>query len=134
MNIDSNSAARRSPGFLLGRLAAMLAGLLLVVGCGGTQMQPGNQRLTSSLRTAVSARNTQWLEQNVTVIEQRRREGQLTDEEYEALTPVVALARAGKWQEAEEAVVELQKSQRPSQEQVDELQKSLIEKAAGPSQ
>lgn len=112
----------------------MLAGLLLVVGCGGTQMQPGNQRLTSSLRTAVSARNTQWLEQNVTVIEQRRREGQLTDEEYEALTPVVALARAGKWQEAEEAVVELQKSQRPSQEQVDELQKSRIEKAAGPSQ
>lgn len=92
------------------------AGLLLAVslsGCGEAKVAPHNLRLTMSLRTAVSARNAEWLDANVALIQQRRAAGEMGDEEHEAFQAIVALAHEGKWEEAEKAVVRLQKAQRP---------------------
>ena len=105
---------------------ALAAGgaLALAAGCGGPpQAAPANQRLISSLRTALSAQKLDWLEQNVTEIESRRGAGKLNDDEYQAFQAIIAKAKAGAWREAEEDAVEFQKAQRPTQEQIDRLPK-----------
>lgn len=111
-------AARRS------MCALLLSSLALSLGCGGTQFQPANQRLTSSLRTAISSQRLEWLDQNVQLIEERKQSGEMRQAEYDALQPIIAQARRGEWREAEEALVALQRRQRPSRQQMQELEDS----------
>jgi hypothetical protein len=89
---------------------------LLLAGC-GTQPQvgPGNARLVESLRTAVSTRRTDWLEDNAKAVAGRHASGQLADEPYEALQAIIEQARAGNWQDAETAVLKLAKAQRAAE-------------------
>jgi hypothetical protein len=93
---------RRAVGFLL----------LLAAGCGQPQLGTENFRLVESLRTAVSARRTDWLEDNARQIARRHEAGQLDDDQFAALNAVVEKARAGEWEAAEAAVLELAKGQR----------------------
>lgn len=100
------------------------AGLLPAGGCGGPpQAAPANQRLISSLRTALSAQKLDWLEQNVQEIESRKAAGQMSDVEHQAFQAIIAKAKAGEWKEAEVDAVEFQKAQRPTAEQIDRLPK-----------
>jgi hypothetical protein len=100
------------------------AGLLLALGCGGPpQAAPANQRLISSLRTALSVQKLDWLEQNVQEIESRRAAGQMSDVEHQAFQAIIAKAKAGQWKEAEVDAVEFQKAQRPTAEQIERLPK-----------
>ncbi len=93
---------------LLPALVTMFAG-----GCGShPQMAPQNRRLVESLRTAVSARRADWLEMNVRLIESRRGEGSLSDEEYRALRRIVELAQHGQWEEADDLALALHEAQR----------------------
>ena len=96
---------------------------LLVVGCGPPQAAPQNQQLIASLRTAISARNSQWLEKNAEVLEKRYAEGKVSDAELEAFQAIINRARAGKWEQAEQEVLAFQKAQRPTQEQIDRATK-----------
>ena len=108
-----------TPALLLGAV------LLPAGGCNRPpQAAPANQRLISSLRTALSAQKPDWLEQNVTEIESRKTAGQMSDVEYQAFQAIIAKAKAGQWREAEEDAVEFQKAQRPTQEQIDRLPKA----------
>lgn len=85
----------------------------LAGGCGShPQMAPQNRRLVESLRTAVSARRADWLEMNVQLIESRRGEGSLSDEEYRALQRIVKLAQQGQWKEADDLAFALHEAQR----------------------
>lgn len=96
-------------------------GLALVAGCGHPQVAPVNLRLTASLRTALSARNEEWLAQNEKLVEERHQAGQMGDDEYASFRAIIDQARGGDWEGAERESVALQKAQRPSQEQVDQL-------------
>lgn len=87
---------------------------ILLVGCGEPQLTSGNLRLTMSLRTAVSARNMDWLEMNAALIEERRQSGNMRDGEYAAFSRILEDARSGEWAKAEKAVVRLQEAQRPT--------------------
>jgi len=98
--------------------------ILLWAGCGPPAVAPSNQRLTVSLRTALSTQRTDWLELNAQEIESRRAAGEMGEEEYAAFSAIVAQARAGEWQAAEKEIVRLQKAQRPTQEQLDQLAQS----------
>ena len=101
---------------------AVAAGLALTaLGCGQPRIAPDNLRLTASLRTALSARNPEWLEQNVQAISERHAGGAMTDEELAAFQAIITQAKAGQWEQAEQQVVRLQKAQRPTQEQIDQL-------------
>ena len=100
-----------------------LLALMLLVGCGQAKIQPDNLRLTASLRTALSTKNNEWLQQNVDAIEARRTVGQMNDDEYDAFQGIIAQAKAGEWEAAERAAVRLQKAQRPTAEQLDRLPK-----------
>jgi len=102
---------------------ATVAFVLLVVGCAPPQVAPQNQQLIASLRTAISARNSEWLEKNAEVLEERRADGKVSDVELEAFQAIISKARAGQWEKAEREVLAFQKAQRPTQEQIDRVTK-----------
>lgn len=101
----------------------LLLTVTALVGCGQAKIQPNNLRLTVSLRTALSTRSAEGLEQNVAAIEKRHAAGDMEEEEYAAFLRIVAQAKSGDWEGAERATVRLQKAQRPTQEQIDRLPK-----------
>ena len=93
-------------------LTALVASFVLV-GCGRPQASPQNLHLISSLRTAASTRNPGLLEQNATLIEQRREAGEVGDAEYRTFQKILELARAGNWESAERETIAFQKSHPP---------------------
>ncbi len=104
------------------RTTVLAVALLLVAtmlwGCGRPQVAPKNLHLIASLRTALSTRNPEWLEQNAEIISQRHQGGKMSDDEYEAFQDILDAARAGDWQDAEHDAIAFQKAQRPTAEQV----------------
>jgi hypothetical protein len=97
---------------------------LLCAGCyRPPQVATDNLELLSSLRTALSTRNPQRLDDNQRSIEERHSQGKLTDTEFAAFNELIALARSGDWELAEKRVVKFQRAQRPTQEQIDRLPK-----------
>ncbi len=105
------------------RNAVVLFLLSLACGCGEAKIQPNNLRLTASLRTALSTRSTEGLQQNIDAIENRRASGDMGEDEFAAFQRIIAQAQSGDWEGAEKATVRLQKSQRPTPEQVERLPK-----------
>ncbi len=102
----------------------------LLVGCSGPlQVGPSNYRLIQGLRTAISARRTDWLEAAAKVASDRHASDDLNDEQFGALEAIVAQARAGRWEEAESEVIRLAKAQKPSAE---EIEQSKAKKKTGP--
>jgi hypothetical protein len=87
-------------------LAALLAG------CGQPQVASGNRRLIESLRTAISAKKTDWLEDNARLIDERHAGGTLSDEEFAVFSAIISESRAGEWQAAEQHVIALGKGQK----------------------
>jgi hypothetical protein len=76
-------------------------------------VEAANRELISSLRTALSARNTDWLEDNWKLIEKARAAGSMGDAEFARFQEIVDTARQGEWADAEEEVVKLAKGQKP---------------------
>ncbi len=103
---------------------------LLVAGCGPPQAAPQNQRLIASLRTAISAQNSEWLEKNAEVLEKRRAAGQVSDVVLQTFQTIIDKARAGQWEEAEREVMAFQKAQRPTREQIDHVTKGARKAAS----
>lgn len=98
------------------------APLLLTAGCyRPPQAATDNLELISSLRTAISTRSHQRLDDNERVLAERHSQGKLSDDEFKAFNDLIALARAGDWEKAERRVVQFQRAQRPTQEQIDRL-------------
>ena len=96
----------------------LAAAAIFIVGCGHPQAAPHNRQLIASLRTALSAQNPEWLEQNVKLLDERQAAGEISAEELEAFQSIVDLARAGRWREAEQRAIAFQKAQRPSASEV----------------
>lgn len=121
--------ANSNPGELERSCRYIIVVLLAATGllCGGCYRPPqvasDNLELISSLRTAFSTRNTQRLDDNQRVIQERHDQGKLTEIEFAAFNELIALARAGDWELAEKRVVKFQRVQRPTQEQIDRLPK-----------
>lgn len=99
-------------------LIFFVAILAAITACSRPQAAPQNRELITSLRTAVSARKTDWLELNVKKIEDRRAAGEVSDLEYEEFQKIIAMAREGNWEKAEREAVAFQKSQKPTPEEV----------------
>jgi len=86
---------------------------VLLAGCGSSpQLGTENYRLVESLRTAISSRRADWLDDNAKKITARHDAGQLDDAQFAALQAIVDDARSGDWEAAEQAVLELVKAQR----------------------
>jgi hypothetical protein len=104
------------------RFFVVLAALAICAGgCGPPQASPQNRQLIASLRTALSAQNPEWLEQNAKILEERRTAGELSEDESAAFQAIIDQARVGQWKEAERQVMAFQKAQRPTREEVEDL-------------
>jgi hypothetical protein len=99
-----------------GSLGALVA---VAIGCGYPSASPLNLELITTLRTALSARNEIWLQANADIVEQRRADGQMADDEYEAFVAIIAQARDGDWEGAERATLKFQRAQVPTPEQIE---------------
>jgi hypothetical protein len=98
----------------------LVAILVVSAGCGGPpQVGAKNYRLIESLRTAISARRSDWLEDNARLASKRREAGQLDDEQFAAFESIIALARAGNWADAEYEVIRLAKAQQLSAQEIE---------------
>ena len=105
-------------------ILVMIAGLplLTLTGCyRPPQVSEDNLELISSLRTALSTRNATRLDDNDRVMEERHAAGELTDTELAAFNELIEMARAGDWEAAEKRIVEFQRRQRPTQEQINRI-------------
>ncbi len=98
-------------------ITVFLGGLLSTTGCSPPQVEPENLHLIASLRTAISAKNTDWLEKNADMIQERRSSGKMGKEEYEAFRAILEKARSGDWSAAEKQALAFQKAQRPTEHQ-----------------
>jgi hypothetical protein len=129
MNSDSPTPTLVRIGLPGGRPRARVLSIALVLsavlaaGCGGPHAGAENVELISSLRTAASARNPEWLEANVKVIDERHVAGQISEVAYAAFRAIIEKAQAGQWREAERDAVAFQKAQRPTREQVERLRR-----------
>jgi hypothetical protein len=80
----------------------ILAASLLASGCSApTEAKRDNRRPVDAILTAISMKNTNWLDDDAKLAEQRHLDGHLTDAEYEQLSEIIEIARAGNWKAAE---------------------------------
>jgi hypothetical protein len=103
----------------------MIALVMATVGCGPPRLAPEHLELTVKLRTAVSAQHNDWLEMTASLVDGRRAAGEMAQDEHQAFQKIIALAREGRWQEAEAACLKLQAAQKPTpqkREQMERLQ------------
>lgn len=93
--------------------ASAVAATALVMGCSRPpQVSPANFRLISSLRTATSSEQIDWVEETAKQVEEGKGKGAISDVEYEEFQSIIRLAREGKWKEAEAETVRLGKGQK----------------------
>lgn len=104
------------------RYTFLALGLLLLSGCGGQpQVAPANRHLLESLRTAVSAQRSDWLEANAKLLDEQHAAGKLGDTEFTTLQAIIAEAREGRWAEADARVTKLAAGQRVTAEDLSRL-------------
>ncbi|HLJ10835.1 MAG TPA: hypothetical protein VKU82_06585 [Planctomycetaceae bacterium] len=93
------------------RWGLCVLGLALAVwGCSEpTQIERDNRRLLDALLTAITMKNSHWLEDHAALAEKRREAGHLTEWEYVQLSSIIEKGRSGDWQAAEKKAYEFRK-------------------------
>jgi hypothetical protein len=92
----------------------MLVFATVIGGCSQPPQIPSDSRgLIGSLRTAVSAKRKDWLEENAKLVEEKHAQKKLSDEQYQEFESIISLGREGKWSDAESEAVRLEKAQQP---------------------
>lgn len=122
--IMSDHTTNSCAGYRL--FAIMGLAVALTVGCGYPNAEPANQELTVSLRTALSARNEEWLTANESIIDKRHADKQMGDAIHAVFRAIIAQARSGDWAGAERETLQFQRAQRPTAEQVTQVTKRLV--------
>jgi len=106
----------------LGPLVLPILAASMMIGCGREpQVSNANREIVVSLATAVSTRETKWLDSNAELIEKHRAEGECSDAEYAAFQDIIAKARAGDWDAAQAAAYALRDAQQPTAEDLKNL-------------
>jgi hypothetical protein len=90
---------------------SVLLGLsLLATGCRGpTQEDRDNRRALDAILTAITMKNSRLWEESAKRAKVRHDAGLLTDEEYQGMEAIIAVARAGDWSSAENDGYEFRK-------------------------
>ncbi len=86
----------------------------MIAGCSKPpQMPKSSWKFVGSLRTAVAAKKTDWLEENAKLIDEQRKKNELSDEQYAEFQSIIVPARDGDWETAEKEAIRLEKAQKP---------------------
>jgi hypothetical protein len=100
-------------GFVVGALC-----LATMIGCGATQFAPQNRHLIEALQTAVTSKNTEWLDAVAKRASEEHDKHVLSDVEFKSLQAVISSAQTGDWKTAESRVFALSEGQRPTRADV----------------
>lgn len=95
--------------------------VLVLAGCGSTQFSASNRHILAALQTAISAKNTEWLDGVVKQVADQRTKGAMSDAEFKAIDPIIQTAKAGQWDAAQKRVFALTDAQRPTADDVARL-------------
>lgn len=97
----------------LNRVAfCLLVVLALLTGCGRPPaVEQSNLPLIVSLRTALSARNAEWLQGVERAVGERRAARQMSEVTAEHFEQLIQSARDGHWEAAERACLDFEKAQ-----------------------
>lgn len=72
--------------------------LVLTFGWGrAPQMTANNRKILEALQTAVSSKQTDWLEAVVVQVNEKREQKQMSDAEFNAIQGIVKKAKSGDW-------------------------------------
>jgi len=73
-----------------------------IVGCSRpTEAARDNRRLVDAILTAITTKNAAELNKDERLLDERHESRGIEDKEFQALTAIIAKAKAGSWQEAE---------------------------------
>jgi hypothetical protein len=89
----------------------LAAAAALLAGCKPPAVEFENLHLVSSLRTACSAQNEQWLAGVEKAVNLRHEEGRMSDTERDHFAKLIALAREGNWEEADRRCFDFEAAQ-----------------------
>ena len=113
---------------MTGKSTRALALLVLVLsGCGSPQFSASNRHIIAALQTAISAKNTEWLDGVAKRVEEQRTKSAMSDAEFKAIDSIIQTAKAGQWEAAQKRVFALCETQRPT---ADDLARLREHKAA----
>jgi hypothetical protein len=102
----------RQPLARLATAAAVLSMVLAGSGPRTPQIEFGNRRYSAALRTAANTKNAARLARAKEHIERDHAAGIIGLEEYGCYADIIALAEAGRWQEAERKALSFRRAQR----------------------
>ena len=106
------------------QLVCLLAFIGLMSGCGRQpQMAAPNRKILEALQTAVSSKQTEWLDAVVRQVEEKRDKKEMSDQEFRAIDAIIKKAKSGDWKAARTASFALSDGQRPTSAEVSDLKK-----------
>ena len=74
--------------------------LHLAIGCSrAPQVAPGNRKLLEALRTAISAKNPEWLESSSKLLAEKRAKEEISDVEFKTFSDIIEKAKSSDWKE-----------------------------------
>ena len=102
-----------------------------LAGCsGGPQFSPANRKVLRALQTAVTSKNTTWLDAVISQLDQKRSSKTISETECMAIESIVKTAKSGDWKRAQKEVIALIDAQRATSE---DLAMSKERKNANPT-
>ncbi|MBS0205563.1 MAG: hypothetical protein JSS49_21885 [Planctomycetes bacterium] len=111
----------------MNRRTAILSLLILTAGCGVQQIQSTNRHLMFKLRSALSSKKPDWLDEVIRQIDEHQFKGDLSAAEYAAFQPIIKQARAGNWTAAQRAAFALCDGQKPTADDRERLRKREVQ-------
>lgn len=98
-------------------ISSLLVALCMLNGCSrAPQMKAGNRKILAALQTAVSSKNSTWLEAVVTQVAEKRDQKEMSDAEFRAIDAIIKKAKSGEWKRAQIDSFALSEGQRPTAE------------------
>lgn len=85
------------------------------------QISSSNRKILEALQTAVSSKKLEWLEIVTKQVTEKYDEGDVSDEEFNAIDAIVQKAESGDWKAAQLASFSLSEVQRPTAEDIEML-------------
>ena len=75
-----------------------------------------NRKVLEALQTAVSSKKSEWLEAVATQVAEKHEEGDISDNEFNAIDAIIKKAKSGDWKSAQKDSFALSEGQRPTSE------------------
>lgn len=85
------------------------------------QIGAANRKLLQALQTAASAKKSDWLKDVESRIAEQRQKKEMSDEEFNAIEPIIKKAKSGDWKQANRDAIALCEAQKPTAQELEKF-------------